>query len=136
MSSDTRTPIVNESRRSRRDFVFDRDGDRDRCVYCDGPQRGPTFLDRVPNRLTLDHLIPTSKGGRTVRSNLVTCCNRCNNARGDKDIVEWLALLNPRESIFGERAVKMVIQAMKSDVKDAMGDNTLKRIQATFSYVR
>lgn len=130
----TRTPISNENRRSRRDFVFDRDGDR--CVYCDVNQRGPTFLDKVPIRLTLDHLIPTSKGGRTVRSNLVTCCNRCNTTRGDMDIVEWLALLNPRESIFGERAVKMVIQAMKSDVRETWEDDVLKRIQATFSYVR
>lgn len=130
----SRTPISNENRRSRRDFVFDRDGDR--CVYCEENQRGPTFLDKVPIRLTLDHLIPTSKGGRTVRSNLVTCCNRCNNARGDMDIVEWLALLNPRESIFGERAVKMVIQAMKSDVREPWEDDVLKRIQAAFSYVR
>lgn len=129
-----RTFIANKNRQSRRDFVFDRD--LDKCVYCDEPQRGPTFLDKVPIRLTLDHIIPTSKGGRTVRSNLVTCCNRCNNTRGDKDIVEWLSLLNPRESIFGERAVKMVIQAMKSDVREPWEDAVLKRIQNTFPYVR
>jgi hypothetical protein len=46
MSSGNRTPIANENRRSRRDFVFDRDGDK--CAYCEENQRGPTFLDKVP----------------------------------------------------------------------------------------
>jgi hypothetical protein len=52
------------------------------------------------------------------------------------DIVEWLARLNPRESIFGERAVKMVIQAMMSDVREPWEDDVLKRVRATFPYVR
>ena len=130
----TRTPISNENRRSRRDFVFDRDGDR--CVYCGATQRGPSFQDKAPLRLTLDHIIPTSRGGRTVRSNLVTCCNRCNNARSDTHILTWLALLNPREDTLGARAVRMVTQAMLSDVRGPDEDDTLKRIQATFSYVR
>jgi hypothetical protein len=52
------------------------------------------------------------------------------------DIVEWLALLNPRESIFGERAVKMVITALMSGAREPRGDALLERIRTTFSYVR
>lgn len=121
-------------KRSRRDFVYDRDGER--CVYCGTAQRGPTWQDKRPRRLTLDHVIPASRGGTNLRSNLVTCCDYCNETRRDMDIVEWLALLNPRESTFGERAVKLVTQAMKSDVLEPSGDELLKRILTTFSYVQ
>ncbi len=30
------------------------------------------------SELTLDHLIPVARGGRSTRGNLVVCCRRCN----------------------------------------------------------
>ncbi len=42
------------------------------CQYC-----GAT------KDLTLDHLIPKSKGGRSSWVNLVTACKRCNSLKGD-----------------------------------------------------
>ncbi|REE05716.1 HNH endonuclease [Marinoscillum furvescens] len=33
--------------------------------------------------LTLDHLIPKSKGGKSSWTNLVTACKRCNTRKGD-----------------------------------------------------
>lgn len=33
--------------------------------------------------LTLDHLIPKSKGGKSTWTNLVTACKRCNARKGD-----------------------------------------------------
>ena len=36
--------------------------------------------------LTLDHIKPLAKGGTNQSSNLLTCCNRCNNARGRRSI--------------------------------------------------
>lgn len=42
------------------------------CVYCGG------F-----DKLTLDHLIPRSRGGTNDPRNLVTACQRCNAARRD-----------------------------------------------------
>jgi 5-methylcytosine-specific restriction endonuclease McrA len=47
--------------------------DRGECQYC-GSQR----------HLTIDHVIPKSKGGKTNWTNLVTACNRCNVNKGDK----------------------------------------------------
>lgn len=47
--------------------------DRGECQYC-GSQK----------QLTIDHVIPKSKGGKTSWSNLVTACNRCNILKGDK----------------------------------------------------
>lgn len=49
------------------------------CSYCGiGVESGAT--------LSLDHIIPHSKGGSNAETNLVTCCTRCNSSRGDRDV--------------------------------------------------
>ena len=53
--------------------IFKRDGGT--CQYC-----GTT------NDLTLDHLIPRSKGGKSTWTNLVTACQRCNSMKGDHSL--------------------------------------------------
>lgn len=47
--------------------------DRNRCQYC-----GAT------DRLTLDHVLPRSRGGRDTWENLVTACMPCNNRKGNR----------------------------------------------------
>lgn len=54
-----------------RQNVFRRD--KYRCQYC-GDKRD----------LTLDHVLPKSRGGRDTWKNLVTACNPCNNYKGDR----------------------------------------------------
>lgn len=39
-------------------------------------------------RLTLDHLIPRSKGGLHMWDNVVIACERCNSRKGDKTLGE------------------------------------------------
>lgn len=53
-----------------RQNVFKRDGHT--CQYC-GTQKD----------LTLDHVIPRSKNGKSSWSNLVTACKRCNSRKGN-----------------------------------------------------
>lgn len=48
--------------------------DKYTCQYC-----GKKF---PPSELTIDHIIPKSKGGHTRWDNVVTCCKRCNNRKG------------------------------------------------------
>lgn len=43
------------------------------CQYC-GTNRN----------LTLDHLLPRSRGGETSWYNIVTACSRCNSRKGDR----------------------------------------------------
>ena len=50
--------------------IFRRDGGR--CQYC-----GTT------KELTLDHVVPKSKGGKSTWNNLVTACKPCNARKGD-----------------------------------------------------
>jgi 5-methylcytosine-specific restriction protein A len=33
------------------------------------------------SELTMDHVVPLSLGGRSVKGNLVPCCKECNNAK-------------------------------------------------------
>lgn len=47
--------------------------DNNECQYC-GSQK----------HLTLDHVVPRSKGGATSWTNLITACHRCNVQKGDK----------------------------------------------------
>jgi 5-methylcytosine-specific restriction endonuclease McrA len=54
-----------------RQNIFKRDNFE--CQYC-GTRRD----------LTLDHVIPSSKGGQHTWGNLVTACKRCNSLKGDR----------------------------------------------------
>ena len=50
--------------------------DEYKCQYCCG-----RFS---PSQLTLDHVIPKSRGGQKSWQNLVTCCERCNQKKADR----------------------------------------------------
>jgi len=68
---------MNWIRQSTRLALYLRDGCA--CAYCgDGVEDGAI--------LTLDHLTPFSKNGSNDASNLVTCCSRCNSARGNRSV--------------------------------------------------
>jgi 5-methylcytosine-specific restriction protein A len=41
------------------------------CYYC-----GETFQ---PSELTMDHVLPVVRGGKSTKSNCVPCCKECNN---------------------------------------------------------
>ncbi len=43
------------------------------CHYCGGH-----FPE---SELTLDHIVPVARGGRSTRGNLVVCCRACNQAK-------------------------------------------------------
>ena len=34
-----------------------------------------------PEELTMDHIVPLSRGGKSVRGNIVPCCKECNNEK-------------------------------------------------------
>jgi 5-methylcytosine-specific restriction endonuclease McrA len=66
-----RVPQAVKRRISRR-ALFARDGFR--CVYCGSST----------HRLTLDHVVPRSRGGESVWENVVTACSPCNLRKGDR----------------------------------------------------
>mgnify|MGYP003702099587 FL=1 len=61
-----------------RDNVFKRDNYT--CVYCGEDE---------PRAMTIDHVIPKSKGGEDSFENCVTACRPCNAEKDDLTIEEW-----------------------------------------------
>lgn len=51
------------------------------CHYCN--RRTPTTA------LTMDHVVPIARGGRSVKSNVVPACKECNNAKKQLLPMEW-----------------------------------------------
>ncbi|MCX6685069.1 MAG: HNH endonuclease [Methanoregula sp.] len=56
------------------------------CIYCGSAEN-----------LSLDHIIPLSKGGPDIISNQVYACRSCNSSKGDKDIFYWFGLERKEE---------------------------------------
>lgn len=42
-----------------------------------------------PKELTLDHIVPITRGGRSTKGNCVPACKECNNRKKDLLPLEW-----------------------------------------------
>ncbi len=62
-----------------------------RCHYCGG-----TF---PPEELTMDHLVPVIRGGKSIRGNVAPACKECNNKKKYLLPTEWEEYL---KSVHGE----------------------------------
>ncbi len=62
-----------------------------RCHYC-----GKAYPAKA---LTMDHVVPLSRGGRSTKGNLVPCCKECNTQKKHLLPMEWDAYL---ERVRGE----------------------------------
>lgn len=51
-----------------------------RCAYCG---------EKPADQLQPDHVIPLSRGGPNVLSNILPACAPCNGSKSDKTLVEW-----------------------------------------------
>lgn len=56
--------------------------DATNCVWC-----GRVFWARD---LTVEHLLPKTRGGRGIPENLAVACRRCNRRRGAKPVVAYV----------------------------------------------
>ena len=51
------------------------------CHYCG---------KKVPARsLTMDHIVPMARGGKSTKGNVVPSCKECNTAKKHKLLMEW-----------------------------------------------
>lgn len=83
LSRNVRIPVTRRVPVSRRG-VLRRDSQR--CGYC----------GRAAS--TVDHVVPRSRGGGDSWENLVACCLRCNNSKGDRTPAEmgWSLRTTPK----------------------------------------
>lgn len=76
--------MSNWIRRDKRMAIYARDNNS--CVYCNS----------ISN-LSLDHIIPQSRGGSNDERNLVTSCISCNSSRHNMNIETFISMnSNPK----------------------------------------
>lgn len=51
------------------------------CYYCGRLTK--------PGNLTMDHIVPLARGGRSTKDNLVACCKDCNTMKKTMLPLEW-----------------------------------------------
>ena len=54
------------------------------CHYCGG--------NFSPEELTMDHIVPVVRGGKSTRGNVVACCKECNNKKKYLTPVEMILM--------------------------------------------
>lgn len=74
--------------------IFERD--EGRCTYCG--------VELTPDRFNVDHLLPRSRGGTDVESNLALSCVFCNSKKGSKTPAEWAESMKSSETSIGGNA--------------------------------
>jgi hypothetical protein len=63
-----------------REYVRERE-EPNRCIYCGAKEK-----------LTLEHILPRSRGGPDESGNAVWICGRCNSSKGSRRPYEWYGL--------------------------------------------
>ena len=63
------------------------------CSYC-----------RCNRATTLDHIKPKSKGGSSLRSNLLPCCLECNHSKGTLPWLVWFQ----QQTFYNETAKELI----------------------------
>jgi 5-methylcytosine-specific restriction endonuclease McrA len=76
--------------------------DHNTCQYCG---RTATSQD-----LTLDHVLPRSRGGSSGWENLVACCRPCNNRKGDRTPDEARMRLLKRPQAFSMHVNRQIMR--------------------------
>jgi 5-methylcytosine-specific restriction enzyme A len=79
-----------KARELRRTQWWKRRRSEGRCHYCG--------CSVPPRELTMDHVVPLARGGRSVKGNVVPCCKECNSQKHYLLPLEWDAYLKRLES--------------------------------------
>jgi len=58
----------------------------DQCIYCGNKEN-----------LTLEHILPRSRGGLDIIDNAIMVCKTCNSSKGSKRLYKWKGLSNKDE---------------------------------------
>ena len=52
-----------------------------KCYYCEE--------NIAPEELTMDHIVPIIRGGKSAKNNVVPACKECNNKKKHSLPIEW-----------------------------------------------
>lgn len=82
------------------------------CAYC-----------RCHRATTLDHLKPKSKGGSSLRSNLIPACHSCNHSKGSEHWLHWFE----RQDFYNETAKELIEEWISNRrfIEEELGDGAI-----------
>jgi len=84
--------------------------DRNTCQYC--------LVALASGELTLDHVVPRSRGGSSTWENLVACCHPCNRRKGNQTPIEAGMKLTREPRAFNLHTSRHIMRLMgRSDDK-------------------
>jgi len=86
--------------------IFKRDGYE--CQYC-GIKPGS-------EELSIDHVIPKSKGGKTTWENCVLCCISCNSIKGNRELYEVRSGKFSHGMVLAKKPIKPRLKDLKMSV--------------------
>ena len=89
-----------------REYLLEKWGRK--CTYCD--------KENIP--LQIEHINPRANGGTNRISNLCLACEKCNKAKGTKDIKDWLSKK--------PNLLKKILAQAKAPLKDAAAVNATR----------
>jgi len=101
-------------------MIYYRDGFR--CAYC-----GKILRD---NELTIDHIVPKSKGGKWTWENLVTCCRDCNTRKKEQIWVPRFVIPGRPKFLFPKyiKAVKLVDSITREIWKRYVSEELVRQV--------
>ena len=70
------------------------------CAYCESK-----------DDITLDHVIPQSKGGLDIKPNVIACCHSCNQSKGHTPWEIWYY----QQDFFTEAKKDAIVKWMKPE---------------------
>lgn len=70
-----------KARELRRTQWWKRKCNSGKCYYCG--------MEVLPGDLTMDHIVPIIRGGRSTKDNVVPACKKCNDRKKHLLPVEW-----------------------------------------------
>jgi 5-methylcytosine-specific restriction endonuclease McrA len=77
-----------------------KDSWENKCAYCGSE-----------DNLTIDHIIPQSKGGADFTKNVVCCCHNCNQSKGHEHWKLWYV----QQDFYSEERFDKIEEWMKPD---------------------
>lgn len=94
------------------------------CQYCGSNMQ-----------LTIDHIIPKSKGGKDIGDNFLTVCKSCNSSKGNKDLMQWMNESNKFLPILVlRRYIKLIFQySLDTDILD-LNLNEISLLNLPFNF--
>ncbi|MBS4008386.1 MAG: HNH endonuclease [Clostridium sp.] len=84
------------------------------CAYCG--MSGDTI------QLSADHLIPSSKGGRFIKGNIIPACQKCNSLRRDLTLEEFVSDKSVLEKIKHFQSLHKISQS-EINLGNELGEN-------------